>query len=195
MQYPLEMVFKIFALAPQIYVRDAAGETVCYVRQKLFRLKEAVNVFTDNSQKQLLCEIKADRMIDWSACYHFYDVSGASFGAVRRKGMRSLWKAHYEVLDENNQHYATISEVNPLAKVMDSLLGEIPIVGLLTGLFFHPIYSLSDTSGRELLRLTKRRAFLEGKFTVEKISACDEVDELRGLMAFLMMSLLERARG
>lgn len=195
MQYPLSMVFKIFALAPQIYVRDASGEIVCYVRQKLFRLKEAVNVFTDETQKQKLCEIRADRMIDWSASYHFYDASGESFGAVRRKGMRSLWSAHYEVLDEANRHYASISEVNPMAKVMDSLLGEIPILGLLTGYFFHPIYSLKDNSGRELLRLTKRRAFLEGKFTIEKMAECDEVDELRALMAFLMMSLLERARG
>ncbi|MFO0263607.1 MAG: hypothetical protein ACK53V_18420 [Planctomycetota bacterium] len=195
MQYPLSMVFKIFALAPQIYVRDASGGMVCYVRQKLFRLKEAVNVFTDESQKQKLCEIRADRMIDWSASYHFFAAHGEPFGAVRRKGMRSLWSAHYEVLDETNRHYATISEVNPMAKVMDSMLGEIPILGLLTGYFFHPIYSLKDNSGRELLRLTKRRAFLEGKFTIEKAAECDEVDELRGLMAFLMMSLLERARG
>jgi hypothetical protein len=109
--------------------------------------------------------------------------------------MRSLWKAHYEVLDESNQHYATISELNPFAKVMDSFLGEIPLMGLLTGYFFHPTYSLTDTSGRELMRLTKRRAFLEGKFTIDKLGECDEVDELRALMAFLMMSLLERARG
>jgi hypothetical protein len=82
-----------------------------------------------------------------------------------------------------------------MAKVMDSLLGEVPILGLLTGYFFHPVYSLKDNTGRELLRLTKRRAFLEGKFTIEKMAECDEVDELRALMAFLMMSLLERARG
>lgn len=195
MQYPLQMAFKIFALAPQIYVRDAAGETVCYVRQKLLRLKENVAVFTDESQKQVLCEIRADRMIDWSASYHFYDSNNQSFGAVRRKGMRSLWKAHYEVLDESNQHYATISELNPFAKVMDSMLGEIPLLGLLTGYFFHPTYSLIDTSGRELMRLTKQQAFLEGRFTIDKLGECDEVDELRALMAFLMMSLLERARG
>lgn len=195
MQYPLQMAFKIFALAPQIYVRDASGETVCYVRQKLLRLKENVAVFTDESKKQLLCEIRADRVIDWSASYHFYDSNNHSFGAVRRKGMRSLWKAHYEVLDESNQHYATISEMNPFAKVMDSILGEVPLLGLLTGYFFHPVYSLTDNTGRELMRLTKGRAFLEGKFTIEKVGDCDEVDELRGLMAFLMTSLLERARG
>ena len=67
MNYPLQMRFKILALAPQIHVTDSTGATVCYVRQKMFRLKENVSVFRDETQKTLLCEIKADRIIDWSA--------------------------------------------------------------------------------------------------------------------------------
>lgn len=189
------MRFKILALAPQIHVTDATGETVCYVRQKLLRLKENVSVFTDETQKSMLCEIKADRMIDWSASYHFFDTSGGSFGAVRRKGMRSLWKAHYELLDESNQQYATITEENPMAKVFDSLLGEIPLVGLFTGYLFHPKYVLTSANNEILMRVTKQRAFLEGIFTIEKLAVMDEVDELRTLMAFLMMALLERSRG
>ncbi|MFK7767974.1 MAG: hypothetical protein AB8B55_12195 [Mariniblastus sp.] len=195
MQYPLSMSFKILALAPQIKVTDATGETVCYVQQKMFRLKEAVTVFTDEKKQATLCEIKADKIIDWSACYHFYDNSGESFGAVRRKGMRSIWKAHYQVLDENNQHISTIEEENPMAKVMDSLLGEIPVLGMLTGYLFHPKYLLKSVDGQPRLRLTKEAAFLEGKYRIDKLVDYDPVDELRALMSFLMMSLLERARG
>lgn len=195
MNYPMQMRFKILALAPQIHVTDATGATVCYVRQKMFRLKESVSVFRDQSQKALLCELKADRMIDWSANYRFVDSSGATFGSLRRKGMRSLWQAHYELIDESNQLYATISEENPVAKVFDTLLGEIPIVGLLTGFVFHPRYVLKSQSDQVLMRVTKHRAFLEGKFEMAKLSEMDEVDELRALMGFLMMALLERARG
>ena len=75
------------------------------------------------------------------------------------------------------------------------MLGEIPVLGLLTGFFFHPSYVLQTPDGKALMKLTKRRAFLEGKFHIEKLAQCDEVDELRSLMAFLMMALLERARG
>ena len=45
------------------------------------------------------------------------------------------------------------------------------------------------------MRMTKHRAFLEGRFEIEKLSEGDEVDELRALMSFLMMALLERQRG
>ena len=195
MQYPLKMTFKIMALAPQIKVTDATGAEVCYVKQKMFRLKEAVTVFKDSSKSSTLCEIKADRVIDWSACYHFYDFNGEAFGAVRRKGMRSIWKAHYEVLDENDAHISTIEEENPMAKVADSFLGDVPVLGLLSGYFFHPKYLLTSTDGQPRLRLTKEPAFLEGRFRIDKLVEYDPVDELRALMAFLMMSLLESKRG
>jgi uncharacterized protein YxjI len=195
MDYPLKIRFKLFALAPQIFVEDANGKTVCYVKQKLFKLKEAVNVFTDSSQQTTLCQIKADRIIDFSANYRFFDSSGESFGSIRRKGMRSLWKAHYEILDESGKVEATISEENPMAKVMDGLLGEIPFLGLLTGFMFHPRYALTDSGGQLRMRMTKKRAFFEGRYDLERMFDYDDVAELRGLMGFMMMALLERRRG
>lgn len=194
-QYPLTMSFKILALAPQIKVTDVNGDVVCYVKQKMFKLKEAVNVFQDASQQQLLCEIKADRIIDWSANYHFYDTSGESFGSVRRKGMRSIWRAHYETFNEDGQHESTISELNPMAKVADSVLGELPIVGMFSGYLFHPKYQLTDLSNQPRMTLAKQPAMWEGKFLIEKMYDYDDVAELRDLMSLLMMTLLERARG
>lgn len=195
MEYPLDMRFKILAIAPQISVVDAQGAPVCYVQQKLFRLKEVVTVFSDSSKKQKLCEIKADRMLDWSASYHFYDANGECFGGVRRKGMKSLWSAHYDVVDENNQPIGSIGEENPMAKVLDSLLSEVPFLGALSGYFFNPRYLMTSAAGQEMLRLRKQPAMLEGKFLLLKLAPIDPVHELCCIMAFLMMTLLERSRG
>ena len=196
MEYPLSLSFKIMSMTPQIYVRDATGATVCYVKQKLFRLKEVVSVFRDQTRSQLFCEIKADRVIDWSAKYNFYDANGQCFGSVKRRGMKSIWKAHYEVYDEADNHVSNIAEENPMAKVMDGLLGQVPILGLLTGYMFHPKYLLtSAVDGSPKMRLSKEPAMWEGKYTLDRMYDFDDVDELRGLMAFMMMSLLERNRG
>ena len=97
MKYPLNMRFKILGLAPQIYVTDAADENLFYVRQKLFKLKEAVKVYQDSSRSQVLYEINADRIIDFSAKYQFTDAQGQSLGAVGRKGMRSFFRASYDI--------------------------------------------------------------------------------------------------
>jgi hypothetical protein len=60
--YPLSVSFKIVALAPQLSVRDANGNLIAYVRQKLFKLKEAVTVYSDEGQTQPVFAIK------WRGC-------------------------------------------------------------------------------------------------------------------------------
>src|SRR5215212_3240304 len=98
-QYPLDLRFKLVALAPRIIVTDANKQDVCFVSQKTFKLKEDIQVFSNESRSTELYRIKADRVIDFSATYHFSDSrTGQSLGAIRSKGWRSLWKATYEVV-------------------------------------------------------------------------------------------------
>lgn len=194
MKYPLRLRFKILALAPQCFVEDASGAEVCYVKQKLLRLREKVEVFTDSSRRQLLCTIGSDRIIDFSASYTFRTPDGQVLGAVRRRGLRSLWRASYEILDAEGKPSFEIHEENPFAKVLDSVLGEIPVVGLLTGFFAHPRYVVLH-EGRPVLRMTKRRAFLEGRFDIEQLEPIPAQDELGIVLSLLMFVLLERSRG
>jgi uncharacterized protein YxjI len=67
MNYPIHFSFKILAIASQIYIRDSSGNLLAYVKQKLFKLKEDINVFGDEGQTQLLYNIKADRVLDFSS--------------------------------------------------------------------------------------------------------------------------------
>lgn len=195
MNYPLELTFKIVALAPQLKVTDAAGETVCYVKQKLFKLREAVEVFTDETRTEKLCDIKADRIIDFSAKYTFYLTNGEAFGAVRRKGMRSLWRAHYEILDHDTPELE-IREENGWVKVMDGFFGGLPIIGAFAGYLFHPVYLIKTIGSEEIMaRVKKQPAFWEGKFTIEQTGNIDDGDQLRVMLSTLMMVLLERQRG
>jgi uncharacterized protein YxjI len=194
MHYPLTFSFKILALAPQIAVHDAQGQLLLYVKQKLLKLKEAVTVFADETQSRPLFYINADRYLDISARYHITDAQGRSLGAVQRHGMRSLWKAHYEIL-AGESPLLTIREENPWIKVLDGLVGEIPIVGLFTGLLFQPAYLVTRQDGALALRLAKRRSLLESEFRVEQHAPLEPAQEQLALLGILMMILLERTRG
>mgnify|MGYP005997522405 FL=1 len=99
MNYPLNLSFKVVALAPQIFVNDAAGSPVCYVKQKLFKFKEDIQVFSDNSKTRQIASIKANKVIDWSARYFFNDSEGNAIGSVGRQGMKSIWRARYDVFN------------------------------------------------------------------------------------------------
>lgn len=194
MDYPLNLSFKIIALAPQLSVTDAHGNLIFYVRQKLLKIKEAVTVYADTQQTQPLYTINADRILDWSARYNFADMQGNSLGAVKRQGMKSLWKSHYDILDGDTP-VMTIQEENPWVKIIDGLVGEIPIIGMFTGYLFHPAYLVSTPGGTVVMRLEKQPAFLEGKFVIESKMPLPEKEERRVLLSLLMMLLLERSRG
>ena len=194
MDYPLQLSFKVMALAPQISVTDARGQLVFYVKQKLMKLKESVSVYDDTKQSQLRYTINADKVIDFSARYHFADADGSTLGAVQRQGLRSLWRAHYDILDAN-QHVLTINEANPWVKIADHVLGEIPILGMFANYVFHPAYIVSRVTGTEVMRLTKQPAFFESKFLITKHNALTPHEETLALLSLLMMTLLERRRG
>jgi hypothetical protein len=197
MNYPLQFRAKIVALAPQIHVTDATGASVCYVKQKLFKFKEQIEIFRDPSRKELVAKIGADRVIDWSARYSFSAADGSLLGAVGRKGMRSIWKASYEAFTpQATTPTFHLQEENVWAKVFDSLLGSIPVLGILGGYFFHPKYLATRAADNSpAMRLTKQPAFFEGVFTLEKLSELSAEEELNLLLAFLMLNLLERERG
>lgn len=194
MDYPLQLSFKLMAMAPQIYVRDAAGQVRMYVKQKLFKLKEKITVFADEEQTRPAYHIQADRVIDFNARYDITLADGRPLGSVRRRGARSLLRAHYEVL-QGEDVVLLIRELNPWSKVGDALLGEIPVIGMFSGYLFHPAYTVTRADGGEVLRATKQPAMWEGKYTVQKSAELSGEAEALGVLSLLMLLLLERRRG
>jgi hypothetical protein len=192
--YPLTFSFKIISLASQFSVRDAGGKLIAYARQKIFALKEVVTVFADEQKTRPLYTIKADRIIDWSARYHFASAQGTDLGAVKRRGMKSLWRATYDILEGDNP-VMTIQEENPWIKMADVLFTGIPLIGMFSGYVFHPAYLVTRVGGGPVMRMTKQPAFFEGKFLVEKLGALSETEEQRVLLSLMMAILLERVRG
>jgi uncharacterized protein YxjI len=196
LQYPLNLSFKLISWGPQIFIRDASGREVFFVHQKALKLKEDINVYSDSRKSQVLFNIKADRWLDFNATYSMTSGMG-KVGAVKREGMRSLWSATYNIMDNNGSPAVRIKEDNAWVKVMDYLIGEIPIVGMFSGYLFHPSYTVYRTgTDAPLLRLTKQPAFFEGKFDITKLSDfMGEEEEVRVLLSLLMLVLLERQRG
>ena len=194
MEYPLQVSFKIITIGSKFTVTDRDGNVVFYVKQKLFKLKEAIKVFTDQSQTNQLYTINADRIIDFSARYNFTNMGGQSLGSIKRKGMRSLFRANYQIFDDVNQ-LMTITEESVFVRIMDALFSSIPCIGMCAGYVFHPTYLIARLDGTEMMRVKKQPAFFEGKFKIEKLTEMSEFEEAQILLSIMMMLLLERIRG
>ena len=195
-EYPLKLSFKVLALASQATVTDAAGRTVLYTKQKMFKFREHVEIWTDPSQGTRLAEIKSNKVIDWSARYFSTDAQGGEIGSVGRRGWRSMWKAHYETFNPGDSSPDfSIKEENAWIKVADSSIGDLPIVGMFSGYFLHPSYLATRANGSPAMRMTKQAAFWEGRFRIDKLGEMTAREELNLFLSFMMLVMLERRRG
>jgi len=196
MNYPLHLSFKILAFAPQISITDAAGQPIMYVKQKMFKLKEAVQVFRDETQSQHLFDIKADSIIDWGARYTFTGANGQVVGSVKRSGMRSLFAAHFAIFDASGAPLFELEQTNPWVGLIDGMLEQIPLVGIFSGYIFNPVFAVTRPDSKEpLLSLTKKRTFLDTGFTITRNSdAVTSAEEGIVLLSAIMVTLLERHR-
>ena len=197
MKYPLNLKCKIIAISPQIYVTDSDENSVLYVKQKFLKLKEHVELFTDKTRGKKLCDIRASGIIDWSASYDFTDENNNPFGGIRRKGLKSLWRARYEIYSSSADGSTefSVSEKSVFTRILDGLFGQIPIIGFLTGYVANPSYLVTDNSGNTVMELIKQPALWEGKFTIESRSELSAQQQTRILVGLIIMVLLEGKRG
>ncbi|UIR56926.1 hypothetical protein LZQ00_03705 [Sphingobacterium sp. SRCM116780] len=194
--YPLQFLFKISTFHNDFTIKDNEDRTIFYVRQKMFKLKDEIMIFSDESRAEQQYGIKADRWLDFNANYTFTDTKTTEIiGKVGRKGMKSIWKANYQSFNIDSLEDYRIQEDNAWVKVGDSFFGEIPLVGILSGYVFNPSYSMYDQDGNKVLQLKKKPSFFGRKFTLEKLGEFKPQDETRLILCFMMMVLLERQRG
>ena len=116
-------VLKIFGAAFHIY--DPQGKVVGYCKQKAFKLKEDIRIFTDESCTTELIAIKARSIIDFGANYDVFvgagsvtpgsppgvATSGLVLGSFRRKGLTSSFiRDHWLVFDRDGTQVAEMVE-------------------------------------------------------------------------------------
>ncbi len=194
-KYPLNFKFNISTLANDFTAKDSLGITIAYVRQKMFKLKEDIVVYNDESKSDTLYRIKADKWIDFSAAYSIKDKHGQEIGKIARKGWKSIWKAEYELIDQHQKLQYHIREDNAWVKVIDKIVGEIPVLSFFTGYIFNPSYSVLDLNNKPIVRIKKEPSFFGRKFELSKLNDIDLDDQERIILGLMMMILLERRKG
>jgi hypothetical protein len=109
--------------------------------------------------------------------------------------MRSLWRASYRIIAADGQPIGVIHEESPWVKVLDGLIGAIPLIGFVLQQFVSPAYIVEAPPGTPVLRIRKRRSLIERRFLVDPLGPIPPALERVVVPALLMMVLLERGRG
>lgn len=103
---------KIFSfLGSAFHIYDQNGQVVFYSKQKAFKLREDIRIYTGEDMQKEVLLIKARNIIDFSATYDVFDPnSNESVGALKRQGMASLVQDKWDILNNYNQAIGLIQE-------------------------------------------------------------------------------------
>lgn len=174
---------KIFSfLGQKFHVYDPAGTLVFYVKQKAFKLKEDIRVYTGEDMAQEVLLIAARGVIDFGMTYDVIDpADNTKAGALRRKGMKSILRDEWQILDANDQQIGTIVEDSmALAMVRRLLSNLVPQT-------FH-----ADIQHQKVMELRQRFNPFVAKIDIDfSFDGQGLLDRRLGVAAAVLMSAIE----
>lgn len=112
-------------LGAEVEVFDDTGKVVLFAKQKAFRLREKLEVFTDSTREKLVLSIQARNIIDFHGTYDVMDEKENRIGALRRHGFKSILKDEWEVLDVNDNVIAKVEEDRMLMALLRRFLSNL----------------------------------------------------------------------
>lgn len=117
-------VFKLFGGA--FHVFDSMGNVVGYSKMKAFKLKEDIRLYSGEDMQREVLAIQARSIIDFGASYDVYDpATGEKVGALRRKGMKSILRDEWLILDASDREIGKIQEDSMLMALLRRFLGSL----------------------------------------------------------------------
>jgi len=92
-------------------ISNAQEQLVLYSEMKAMKLKEDIRVYADEGKTREVLVIKARQILDISATYDVWDSqSQTKVGALQRKGLKSVVRDEWNVLDASDRPVGKIQE-------------------------------------------------------------------------------------
>ena len=108
---------------------DTPGRIFCFVKQKMFKFKEDVRFFTDQTMSTELMRIKARQRFDPTATYDVTAPDGSIIGRFSKVFGASLLRSTYRLFDADGQEVAIATEQNLFIALFRRLVGFVPNLG------------------------------------------------------------------
>ena len=117
---PMQNVYRVHA--------DAAGEPgplIAFAKQKRLAFKEQFTLFRDESARQPVLTIAADRRIDLRSAMTVREPSGAVVGTLRKRGAASLLRSTWE-LEQPGLPAVVVEERSLVVALLRRVWGMVP---------------------------------------------------------------------
>lgn len=177
-------VFKLFGAAFHVY--DEHGSVVGYCKQKAFKLKEDIRLYTGEDMGDMLLSLQAQSVIDFSSTYLVTLPDGTSIGSLRRKGMKSSFvRDEWLLFDSQGSQIATIRETGSFAPFARRYLEYVAVL-------FPQKYEIIRTSDSMVIANLRQHfnPFIY-RMGLAVVESDDSIDELLILGSTCLISAIE----
>ncbi|WP_284638277.1 hypothetical protein [Paenibacillus silviterrae] len=110
----------------KIDIFDENEEKILFSKMKAFKLKEDIRIYGDETMQDCLITIQARSVIDFSSIFDVIDVeTGTKIGSLQRKGMKSIFKDEWAILNPSESEIGLIKEDNVLLALLRRFLTNL----------------------------------------------------------------------
>lgn len=164
----------------EFHIYDANKALVAYVRNPVLELRDRVVIYADTSQTQPLATLTARQIISLQVTYDVTDAPrSASLGALRARGLRSLLRGAWDILDAEDRPIGAVVEGGwaPLRRLLPLPIGRWTI----------------ECHGQEIGRVRQIFHFVRREYEVELSPT--RIEPRLGLACVVLILMAETSRG
>lgn len=107
---------KVLTIAgAKFHIYGPDGSLALFAKLKAFKIKEDIRIYADEEQTQEVLSIRTKSVFDIAGTYDVFDsTTNETIGALRRKGMKSMLRDEWLILDPQGNEIGKIVEDSQL---------------------------------------------------------------------------------
>ncbi|HLO98209.1 MAG TPA: hypothetical protein VK171_06415 [Fimbriimonas sp.] len=110
----------------EFFIHATNGQLLLLAAQKGFKLKEEIDIFTDQGKTNCIMHIRARQIMDIQAAYDVTDAkTGQRIAVFKRKGWKSILRDEWEVCGPNEEPYGIMLEDSMLLAMVRRFVAAI----------------------------------------------------------------------
>ncbi len=119
---------KVLTVGNKYYIYNSRENLVGFVKQKMFRLKEDIRMYSDESKQYEVLTIIQRGIVDTWGVFEVYDpVRNEMVGSFRRKAWRSIFKGEWHIADAHGNMIGMVKEEGGAGLILRKIFRFLPL--------------------------------------------------------------------
>ncbi|MDO9537911.1 MAG: hypothetical protein Q7J68_06295 [Thermoplasmata archaeon] len=176
---------KVLTLWNKYWIEDQQGNILGFSKMKMFKLKEDIRIYTDESMTNELFSIQQQQILDIWGTFAVMDTQDCILGYIKRKALASSFvRDEYEVYDGYNRLIGGIYEETGRGLVRK----YVPLGGLV------PQQMTMSLNGQTVATINQQFKIIGDTWELNCVAVPPYLDRRVLLACLLMMGMIERSR-